>query len=55
MKTRKMYMLFRLRIVSCIVLIFHYNGLLRSPNFLNPEAQGEHLAIQLFHGQLPDY
>ena len=30
MKTRKLYMLFRLCVVSCVVLILHYNGLLRS-------------------------
>ena len=32
MKTIKLYMLFRLNIVTCVVLIPHYNGLLRSPS-----------------------
>ena len=32
MKTRKLYMLFHLYVVSCVVLILHNNGLLRSPS-----------------------
>ena len=32
MKTRNLYLLFHLYIVCCIILILHYNGLLRSPS-----------------------
>ena len=32
MKTRKLCMLFHLYVAFCVVLILHYNGLLRSPS-----------------------
>ena len=32
MKTRKLYIPFRLYVVSCVVLVLHNNGLLRFPS-----------------------